>query len=167
MTVSAALARIYTEAPDDDRHLETLELRHPSFSKSYYITNSDDTFTAGVPGEGQRQFLPFPFVVVLPSSGDNGFQDLQISISSVDQTVVRELELSRDRTDVPITFTYRAYAESDLSAPGFELPPMSAVEVTVDDQAVTARVTLVDLVNRNFPNQIYTTTLFPMLGAAS
>lgn len=162
MPVSRALARIYTSAPQNDRQLETLDITHPAFTKSYFLTNSDDPFVAG-----GVTYEPFPFQVKLPSSGENGFEDLVVSLSNVTPMLVQELERARLNSAVPITFVYRAWAESDLTNPGYELPPLSATEIVVENAIISARVTMIDLVNRAFPNQLYTPTRFPMLANIS
>jgi Domain of unknown function (DUF1833) len=164
MTVSAELARIYTTAPVDDRVLETLEIAHSKFNRTYYITNSDNGFDAVTDATGVAvRFATFPFSIKLPNSGEDGFSDLTISISNVTPLLVEELKRAIVAPEEPVTFLYRAYAESNLTKVGFQLPPMSASLIVVDQVSISAQASLVDLVNRNFPNQLYTPTLFPML----
>jgi Domain of unknown function (DUF1833) len=147
----------------NDRVLETLQISHPLFSATHFITNSDEGFKAVDENGLQLTFLPFPFQVKLPSSGENGFQDLVLSISNVSPLLVQEIERARGDTRYPIRFVYRAYAESNLNAVGWSLPPLSSSEIVVEKNVISAQASMADLVNRNFPNQLYTTTLFPML----
>jgi hypothetical protein len=147
----------------NDRVLETLQISHPLFSVTHYITNSDEGFKAVDEQGNLLTFLTFPFQVKLPSSGQDGFQDLVLSISNVSPLLIQEIERARGDTRSPISFVYRAYAESNLGVVGWSLPPLSASEVVVEQSVISAQASMTDLVNRNFPNQRYTTTLFPML----
>jgi len=164
MTVSPELTRVYTSAPSGEIIIETLEISHPNFSQIYYITNCGKDVTAQDEATNSRLFQYFPFSIVLPASSDNGFEDLSITMSNVTRIFVYELERASENVKEPIKFIYRAYASSQLLVPGFVLPELSSTEVVVSEQTVTARASFIDLVNRNFPNQVYTPKQFPMLG---
>lgn len=170
MAVSTELARVYTSAPMDDRVLDTLEIRHPNFTvqgHSYFVTNSDQAFEATLENGARAGFQVFPFTIQLPSSGEDGFQDMTISISNISRVLVEEVERAQTSPDIPIEFVFRAFAESTLNKVGWQLPPLSASEIIVEPEVISARASMSDLVNRNFPHRLYTTQLFPMLGNVS
>ncbi len=167
MTVSPDLARIYASAPATQRVIETLEISHPAFSRTYYITPELTGLAATLETTVDVFFQYIPFEVKLPDVSANGFQDLVISITNVDRIFTDELELASENPAEPIEFVYRAYSSTDLTQPGFVLPQMSATEVTADEKTISTKATIVDLVNRQFPFEIYTNRLFPMLANVS
>lgn len=164
MTVSPELARIYASAPYDEGAYETLHVTHPFFSQEYFITNEQGGFWANLETGENVEFGYTPFEIKLPNSGSNGFQDLLISLSNVSRRFIDELENASEMPRVPVSFVYRAYAAGNLTQPGAILPAMQSTEVTIDETTVSTQATIVDLVNRAFPYQLYTTVLFPMLG---
>ena len=163
MVISAELARVYASAPTDDDVVETLELAHPNFSRTWYIVSKAYPFAANLEGGAPVTFDPLPFAVVLPSKSGEGQQDLGVSIDNVDQAIIDELEAANADPTTKITATYRAYTASDPGAPAFILPALALTDIVATDTSVKGTATRTDVINRPFPSVLYTIQLFPGL----
>ena len=99
-----------------------------------------------------------------PISGDNGLQELTVSVDNVDREASDYLD-SVKTTGVPVQVTYRPYLNSVRTEPQMD-PPLvlflGDAKITVFE--VTGRASFADLINKKFPTQLYTRSRFPSLG---
>jgi hypothetical protein len=164
MTISARLAKIYASAPLDDEAYETMELRHPRFSRVWYITSNPVIFQATLEdGTTRVDFDPIPFTVKLPGNEHGGRQDLQITISNVDRVFIDELELANAQPTARIDVVYRVFAKSDLTTPAATPVRLSITDVQATNATVDAIASRADLLNHPFPNLVYEPLFYPGL----
>lgn len=164
MTISAALKRIYASAPTDQRYVETLSFSHTLFAKTYYFTNDLKNWSFKLENGVSQLFDVMPFVIQLPSNDKQGNQDLQIAISNVGREMMDELDAANANPTEPIVCTYRIYLNVADSQP--QNDPVLALTIT-DVQATKETITAVarraDILNKPFPNKVYTLPMFPGL----
>ena len=163
MVISAELARVYASAPADDDVVETLELAHPNFTKTWFLVREPYPFDATLETGAAVTFEALPFAVVLPAKSGEGQQDLGISIGNIDLVLIDELERANDDPTTKISATYRAYVSSDPSAPAFVLPALALSEIIASETVARGTATRTDVINRPFPSVLYTIQLFPGL----
>jgi hypothetical protein len=166
LTVSPELQRVYASAPWDRRYVETLQLAHPLFARTYYITNDGQAWQFLL-SDGDTTPVTFeqvPFVVQLPTADGKGQQDLQIVIDNVGREIMDAVEAAAADPTVNITVTYRVYLDVANSAPQNDPPLVLALpSVVVGLATVTGTATRADVLNRSFPSEIYRVDLFPGL----
>jgi len=164
MPVSLQLQKLYASAPLDDEFYETLELKHPRFSKTWYITSSSTLFTATLEdGVTQISFEPIPFIVRLPGNEHGGRQDLQITITNVDRIFIDELELANELPQTRVEIVYRVFTKSNLKVPAATPMKLSITDVMATDETIEAVATKADILNHPFPSMLYTPMTFPGL----
>lgn len=163
MPVSLALQRIYASAPIGAAVWETLELRHPLFSQSWFVTNTALPFTATLETGAVVNFQTLPFAAKLPGSNANGRQDLALVLDNVDRELIDELERAGADPTTRISIIYRAFASDDLSAPGSDPIALSISEVSAGLTTVEATAGRTDVLNKKFPAVLYTIAQFPGL----
>ena len=165
MTISPELQRIYASAPQDDKYIETLELAHPLFSKSFFFTNDLSTWRFMLEdGVTEQDFEIVPFQIILPTQDAGGQQDLRIGIDNVGREAVEEIEAAQEDPTKPISVTYRVYLDQPLSVPQMDPPlKLTLTDVQVSLSSITGVATRADTLNRLFPNIVYRSETFPGL----
>lgn len=163
MPVSEELQRIYASAPAGETLLETLELAHPLFARTFYVTNAPEPFTATLETGATVDFETLPFAARQPTSDGQGNQDLGLVIDNVDREILEQLELAIANPRERIAVTYRCFASGDLSAPGSDPIALSISEVSAGLTTVDATAGRADVLNRKFPAVLYEIGQFPGL----
>lgn len=163
MPVSEELQRIYASAPAGEMPLETLQLAHPLFSQSWFITNHSAGFSATLETGETVDFIALPFAARQPNSDGSGNQDMGLVIDNVDREIIEELERAIADPSQRIAVTYRAFASGDLSAPGSEPISLSITEISAGLTTVEATAGRADVLNRKFPAVLYEIGQFPGL----
>lgn len=163
MTVSPELQRLYASAPADAELWETLELAHPLFASTHYVTNAALPFTAKLETGASIEFLCLPFAAVLPGANAGGNQDLGLVIDNVDREVIDELERASADPSERIRATYRAYSSDDLEGPGSDPIALSISDISVGLTRAEATATRTDVLNKRFPAVLYDVARFPGL----
>jgi hypothetical protein len=164
MAISAQLKKLYASAPLDDEFYETLELKHPRFSKIWYITSSPVLFKGFLEdGKTEISWEPIPFTVKLPGNEHGGRQDLQLTISNVDRVFIDELELANKLPQNRVEVVYRVYTKSNLKAPAATPMRLSVTDVAASNETIDAVATKADVLNHPFPSLLYTPLTFPGL----
>lgn len=170
-TLSDALKEAYARAPTDTVIINTLELRHPAFSEplrvvaDFVAINALLEDTAPIDADEVVTFQPYQFEFQLPEVIDNGIPELVITIENVSREIIRNIELAVPETD-KLEVTYRAYLNSDLTTHGpHNNPPLhlTITSIQATSSTIEARASIVDFVNKKFPNQEYTDVRFPGL----
>ena len=162
--ISPQLKKLYASAPLDDEFYETLELKHPRFSKTWRITSSPVLFKSFLEdGVTEISWEPIPFTVRLPGSEHGGRQDLQLTITNVDRIFIDELELANALPQTRIEVVYRIYTKSNLKAPGATPLKLSITDIQATNEAIDAIATKADILNHAFPSLLYTPLTFPGL----
>ena len=157
------LRRVYTSAPADEVIIETLEVRHSKFSRTWYLSSNVGEFDGTLESGTTVRFTPLPFTVKLPSSDAQGGQILAISIANAGQEMVAEIEAAATDPHERIEVVYRVYLESDKSMPQSLPIKLSIDTITMTDEAITAQAGRSDTLNFKFPSIVYTAEKFPGL----
>ena len=165
MTISPDLQRIYASAPQDDKYIETLEMSHPLFSRSFFFTNDLSPWKFLLEdGKTQQDFEIVPFEIILPAQDGGGQQDLKIGIDNVGREAVEEIEAAQEDPTQPISVVYRVYLDTILTVPQIDPPiRLSLTDIQVSLNAITGIATRADTLNRLFPNVVYRSETFPGL----
>lgn len=159
-----AIKEAFAVATSNVAHLDTLEISHPSLPNKIRIVKNRTDLTLTLETGESVLFDGTAFRMALPPSGDNGLQELTISIDNVDRQVSDFLN-SVKSSSLPPQITYRPYLSNDLTEPQMD-PPLvlflSDAKVTVFE--ATGRASFADLINKKFPTETYTRDRFPGLG---
>lgn len=159
-----ALRRAFNSAPNDEQIIETLELSHSMFSKTWYLaSNSTAPTPYGLETGAQVLFQPLPFTVKLPNSDAQGGQTLSISLANAGREMVQEIEAAATKPDERIVVVYRVYLLSDLSYPQNLPIRLSLDSIAMTDEAIQAQAGRSDVLNFKFPNKTYVAQQFPGL----
>ena len=164
MPISKELQEVYASAPNDVRYVETLEITHSRFTQKYFFTNDLHKWRFMLEDGTLQTFEPVPFEVTMPAKDTGGNQDLQIGLCNVGEEMMDALELANQKPSENIRCVFRLFLDIPNSRqqnnPGMEL---FITDVAVNLQTISAVATRFDVLNRLFPNKIYTTTDFPGL----
>lgn len=163
MPVSPALTRIYASAPAGAAVWETLEIAHPRFLKTHYVTNTARAFSATIETGETIDFETLPFGARLPGSNSGGQQDLALVLDNVDREIIEELERASADPTTRISVVYRAFASDDLSQPGSDPIALSITEISAGLATVEATAGRTDVLNKKFPAVLYDIQQFPGL----
>ena len=168
-TLSEALKEAYASVPDVPI-VNTLEIRHPSFTTPIRVVSDFVAVTARLeaaapvnPG-ALVEFLPFAFELTLPDMTDKGVPELALRIDNVSREIMQHIELAAPLPD-KLEITYRAYLADDLDSGPQNDPPLhlTIIQIEADAVSVTAKASMVDFINKKFPNQEYDENRFPGL----
>ena len=160
--LSDALKEAYASAATDVFYLDTLAISHPLVQPMYIVADRVDHYLKLETGE-VVQFLPVGFRFVLPSAGDNGLQELSITIDNVDRKpsdFIRAILSSPE----PVTITYRPYLSNNPEGPEMNPPlVLFLTDIVITGVEITGRATFADILNRSFLSSAYTRKKFPGL----
>lgn len=175
MNFEDAAREAYASARNDVVILDTLEFRHPDFvdendqpTALRFVRDHADlvaTLEATAPLQAGQAvtFLACGFELDLPSVESAAAPQLSIVVDNIGAQITRHLDAAA-YSDTPIMVTYRAYADTDTSAP--QNSPVLTLELS-SCQAVGGRITataqLGDVVNKGFPGRDYDALRFPGL----
>lgn len=164
MALSDDLIKVYASAPGGRRYIETLEFSHPLFSQAHFLAADYTVWNFLLEDGSPQQFEAVPFTVKLPDSTTSGNQSLQFAVGNVGRLLADELEAAIMNPRTPIKCVYRVYLDIPNTAPQNDpVLSLSVTSVNVTDQTVSAEATHVDVLNRRFPFEVYTTSMFPGL----
>lgn len=163
-TILEAMKEAYACAPSNDVILETIEIRHESIEGSIYLVRNREDVSLTLETAETVLFEGAGFRLAKPKSGENGLQELSISVDNVDRRVSNFFNNAKN-FQTPVECVYRPYLDSDHSTPQMD-PPLvlylSDAQITLFE--VTAKATFADVINKKFPSKIYTRAGFPSLG---
>jgi hypothetical protein len=157
----AELRRFYASAPAERRLVDTLELSHPLFPQTYFVTKDSQVWTFLVDGEPQT-FLILPFTVKLPTTDGKGQQDLEIVLDNVGREAMDAIEAASFLPTTNIAVVLRRYLDVPESAPKYELR-LAVQSLVIDPGTIQMTATRADTLNKPFPTELYRVDLFPGL----
>lgn len=160
---TAAILEAFALAPPGVVYLETLQIHHPSVSPDIYLVRDRAAWTLKDEGGVSRDFVACSFTLALPPSGDNGLQQLTISVDNIDLTISDFLTQCLSYT-TPVVVTYRPYRSDDPNTPQM-VPPLKLyyTDIEIGDIEVVGTATFADILNRPFPAELYDRIRFPGL----
>jgi len=133
---TTALRTAYASAPAGVDIWPTLQLSHPLFTQTWYLTSAPVAFTATLETAGNPvvTFQPFPFAVVLPTVDGAGQQDLQVTLTNADQTIADEVQRAHADPTTRIQAVYREFLSNGGTAQGVQSAPLnlsfSSIQIT-------------------------------------
>ena len=144
--------------------IEAITLSSEIEGSELFIIQDKKAWTLTLEDARVVDFEPVGFRFRLPGAGDNGLQELSISIDNVDRRLSDFIDLVKD-FNTPVTLTYRPYLSSDTSGPQM-IPPLKLYlrDVVITPFEVNGRATFADVINKKFPSELYTRSRFPSLG---
>jgi hypothetical protein len=150
-------------APSDKVIYHTLEIRQDTVQGSVFLVQSRRSITAFDENGIEHTFEPSGFQFSLPPSNEEGFRSLNIAIDNIGRRVSDFVEIAQSEA-VPVWVIYRPYLSDDLSQPQM-IPPLVLFlkDIEIGAYQVTGQATFMDIVNKKFPNQLYTRERFPAL----
>lgn len=161
-----AIKEAYTCAPSHQVILHTLEIKQDGVQDPIYLVQSRRGITASVAldeSEADRYFEPAGFQFALPPSNEDGFQSLNLAIDNIGQRVTDFLEAAKS-SRVPVEIIYRPFLSDDLTQSQMNPPLVLYLkDVKVNAMQVTGRATFMDITNKKFPSEQYSTERFPSL----
>jgi hypothetical protein len=166
--MSNVLQTLYASAPVNDLIIHTLELKNPAFNVeghvlgSVHLVQGFDDVIATLEDASTVNFKKSGFGVSLPQKSIKGRQDLNFSIDNVTGEVLKAIDAAIEGGE-KIIVIYRAYAGSDLSAPGQPPIIMTATAIKADYSSVSISASFHDLVNKAWPFRRYTPSFAPGL----
>lgn len=159
-----AIKEAFTLAPADKVIYHTLEINQPGVQGPIRLVQSRQTVVAADENGIYHPYDAVGFQFSLPPSNEEGFTSLNISIDNIDRRVSDFVETAKSHV-APVEVTYRPYLSDDLTTPQM-IPPLKLYlkDIQVTQFQVTGRATFMDIVNKKFPNELYTRARFPALG---
>jgi len=146
--ITEALQRIYASNQRDAEALETVELSHSAFSKTFYLVQDSAPHIGQLDDGTEQVFSPFGFEIVYPSTGNQ--QDLAFIFDNVSRLATEELRNAIQKTAEPIKLTHRVYIKNITLQQSTPLT-LSLTNISVNDTTISARATRADLIKRKFP----------------
>lgn len=168
--LSEALKEAYASASTDQVILHTLELIHPAFTEPIRVVADYVPLTAkledSAPFNGGEMvdFQAFAFDLVPPEVIDSGVPELQISLDNVSGEILENIELAMGIPEKLEVF-WRVYLSTNLDTGPENHPPlrMTITSISANATTIQARASIVDFVNKKFPNNEYDDRRFPGL----
>lgn len=162
-SLSDAIKEAYAVAPATKSIIHTLHIAQGSVQNPIYIAQTRMEFIAYDEDGIQRSFAPVGFQFSMPASNEEGFRSLTVAIDNIDRRVTEFVELAKSE-NTPVQVIYRPYLSDDLTRPQM-VPPliMFLKELQINNFQVVGRATFMDIVNKSFPNELYTRDRFPAL----
>jgi len=164
MTPEEKLRYILTTYPKDLYIIQTLEISHPDFSQTYFLTDETVEVVAFDENGIEKTYTPTNFEVTLSSIKNDLDQNFEITIADLDNVLDDELERIPLNNNENITFVYRAYNSDDFSGVGYGPFKLEVFDVSQGVGAFTVRVGAKQL-NWQKTGKIYDYDVFPMLRA--
>lgn len=162
-SLTEAIQEAYAIAPATKSVIHTLQISQDAVQDPIYIAQARQELVALDENGIERYFAPVGFQFSLPPSDEEGFRSLTIAIDNIDQRVTDFVELAKSEVE-PVRVVYRPYLSDDLSGPQMNPPLVLFLkELQITAFQVVGRATFMDIINKTFPNELYTRNRFPAL----
>lgn len=161
----ARYAAFFLNAGSHVVELETLEISHPNFTKTYYIVrNAIDGITVKLETAVYQEFEYYPLRITPIGSGDDLDQVLKVQLGDLGELLPNELKaiFAADGFGVKPTVKYRTYRSDDLDAPLYGPVALEVNNIAFNKQGAVFEATAPRL-NTTATGELYTTNRFPML----
>lgn len=174
-SLSQALAEAYASCPADDPILDTLEIRHPAFVDDLgnnialrIIANNED-FEGRLEDDAPMNagelvtFTSLGFDIQLPEVATSTVPEVNVTIDNVSREIMPHLKAAATSNE-KIEITYRPYLASDPNTVQMD-PPLTLTlkSVSATPVSITGVASMLDIGNKAFPSDVYTTKRFPGL----
>ncbi len=158
-----AIKEAFTLAPTGKVIYHTLEIRQTGVQDPVFLVQSRLPITALDENGDSHDFEPCGFQFTLPPSNEEGFRSLNIAIDNIGRRVTDFVELAKSEV-VTVEVIYRPYLSDDLTQPQM-IPPLVLYlkDIEITTFQVIGQATFADVINKKFPNELYTRARFPAL----
>ena len=166
-SISEALKEAFACATANVPIIETLELRHPGVSNPIYLVRWPTALQGKLETGETVLFKACGFNIALPSSGEDGAQEMMMTVDNVDRAVTKFLDTCEEvETPYPVTVKYRPYLLTNLTVGPEMSTPLTLYlsDVTIDNYTASGRATFADILNQRWPREFYNRDRFPGLG---
>lgn len=145
--------------------IDTVIIKHSTLQGGQFALanwwESDKYFTLET---GARiPFSGWGLRVDLPGSGQNGKQDMTITIDNSEGTIWRALDAAQAVATEPIRVEWRVYLSDNDTQPQAQPYKLTATQVTATEKVITIVATRADLINRRWPDVYYRGNRWPGL----
>lgn len=155
------LEQVYASA-GNDVIIETLELTCAAWSSSLALCNGFEDHECITEDGRTVMFLAAAIEVALPKRTNQGDQSLTFGLDNITGEAQGLIDASLDG-DALIYITYRAYLNSDKSAPADAPYRMIVRGGTIQGSQVQVNAGFYDLINTAWPRNFYTSEFSPGL----
>lgn len=164
MTLEEDLRVLLNTYPSGEYMIDTIEVSHPLFSKTYYFTREPLGITATLEDSQLVDFEGINMDIKLNSTKSDLDQNFSFTIPDLDNTLDDELDnIPLDNND-KIVVKYRVYINTNLSGPAQGPILLEALTVSQEKGIFTISAGAPQL-NWNKTGIIYDYNTFPMLRA--
>lgn len=162
-SLDEATKEAYASAPKGQVIYKTVQITNTAVSEDlFFVDQRKDKNLPLEIGEDPTVFKASGLKITLPSTGENGTQNLRLDLQNVDRIVTEYLQKLEGRSETT-TITFRMYINTDLSGPKVVIPlTLKSAKITV--QSVSVLAAFADILNMPFPSEYYTIERFPSLG---
>jgi hypothetical protein len=159
--LSTLIERVYASA-GSEVIIDTIELACPAWPESMYIVKGFEDFNLGLDGVTFKDFMAAPIAIALPKKSNQGNQTLNFAIDNVTGQAQRLIDTALEAGS-RITLTFRRYLNTDLTTPSEK--PFYAVVLggNVTGTTVQIEAGFMDILNRMWPSDLYTSEFAPGL----
>ena len=158
-----SLTAFYLTAQASVAQLETLQIAHPLFSRTYNVVRNDPSGISAslVKGGAKAVFDYYPLRIRPLPQRDNLQFGLVVDLGDLGEVIPQELARVGDDTRLP-TITYRTYRSDDLDEPlyGPLTLTASAINVSSEGASFEAHAPVINLLKTG---EAYDVNRFPML----
>ncbi len=158
MAINDELKKIYLDANDSVLLIRTIELSHPSFSKTWYLCQDSGEFTAQLEDTTPVTYIPWGFDFKLPEATTKGQTNAQFVIDATDSTILDELWAYKANPTIPIVLKWREYFSNNV-VPQIEAIEVKLMNIEFSYNQIKGAGSKPDIVNRPFPNRRYDQTI--------
>lgn len=161
-----ALSEFFLNSSPVVVYLELLEISHPNFSQTYYLTREPKPLTVTHSLDGSHDYTFCPMTIKPLGADQDLDQDIEITLGDVGEVIAKEIEnvyVANAMMVKPIA-KYRVYRSDDLTDELFgpEALRIDAVSLTKEGAAFRAKSASFNIVRTG---ESYRTERFPMLEA--
>mgnify|MGYP001809781564 CR=1 FL=1 len=160
LALKTAIREAFAVSRASVTYFNTLELTHPNIAEPLRIVQGFREIEATIETEETVTFQPIPFNFLLPASGEDGLQEMQIQFCNVDNQVGDFCLAALGSAD-PVVILFRPYLSTDLTESQLD-PPLRLflLNVKITNTTVVGRAASQDWLNQPFPKGNYTVERF-------
>jgi hypothetical protein len=168
----SAYVSFFLNSPSSVVHVETIEVAHPSFSKTYWVVrNAMFGLTATLETGAQQDFEYYPLGISSAGASDDLDQTLTVTLGDLGQMIPQEIDryladrASRLAAFLPVSkpsLTYRVFRSDDLSAP-MDGPFIYEVSTNASKKKAQTLTAGAPRLNLNQTGESYRMNRFPMM----
>jgi len=144
---------------------DTIEIAHPSFSKTYYVVrNAVNGLTVTLEDSSEQEFIYYPMKIITSALKDDLDYGIRVDFGDLGEVIPIEFDsvFTADTFDTKPTVKYRSYRSDDLTGPMWGPVTLEVAAFNFDHQGASFEARAPQL-NRNRTGELYTIDRFPML----